>query len=212
MRDQFDRLRDRIDGLTVRERVIVLTAGVVVIVLSWYVLAGEQAMARHERMRAELNNIRTQIADVEARMTQQLPGDGTDSMQARLDDLRTRTATVDGMIQNYAAGLISPVEMARLLERVLERRSSLRLTRLHNIGAEDLLPQDSPGQNRLYRHGLEMELQGPYLAVLAYLEDLEALPWRLYWQVLEIDADDYPMNRIRIEVATLSLHEDWIGV
>ena len=65
---------------------------------------------------------------------------------------------------------------------------------------------------RKYGLDLELELEGPYLAVLAYLEDLEALPWRLYWQVLEIDVDDYPRNRIRIEVATLSLHEEWIGV
>ena len=212
MSDQFNKLLERIDALSSRERSIVLVAGVVVILLSWYVLFGEKSITQNRRMRAELNNVQTQIDDVEARIHQQASGQDDSDVNARLDELQARTTTVDGMIQDYAAELINPVEMARLLEQVLQRRSSLRLRRLHNIGAEDLLPEDSPGQNRLYRHGLEMELEGPYLAVLAYLEDLEALPWRLYWQLLEIDADDYPINRIRIEVATLSLHEDWIGV
>ena len=40
---------------------------------------------------------------------------------------------------------------------------------------------------------------------------VEALPWRLYWQAVDIEVLDYPRNRIRIEVSTLSLNEEWIG-
>jgi MSHA biogenesis protein MshJ len=62
-----------------------------------------------------------------------------------------------------------------------------------------------------YRHGLEIEVEGSYAACLEYLNAIESLPWRLYWQVLELDVIDYPLNRIRIEVGTLSLDEEWIG-
>ena len=213
MQGQFFKLLERVDGLTMRERYVVLAAGIAVVLLFWYMLFGEQALENYERMGTELADAKLQLADVQARIDQQTQQTSkVVDPHAKLQQLQHRTETVDDLIRGYAAELISPTEMARLLERVLERREVLSLRRLRNLGAKDLLPDDSPGQHRLYRHGLEMELEGPYLAVLAYLEDLEALPWRLYWQVLEIDADEYPKNRVRIEVATLSLHEEWIGV
>lgn len=190
---------------------MVLAGGIAGIVLAWYAMFAEPAINARQQVAAELSTTQARLADLQLRVAQQGQQADGDPRQ-RLEDLRRRTESVEGMIQNYAAELISPTEMARLLERVLERRPVLELRRLRNLGAQDMLPEDSPGQNRLYRHGLELDLEGPYLAVLAYLEDLEALPWRLYWQVLEIDADEYPNNRVRIEVATLSLHEEWIGV
>lgn len=213
MMERVNVLMKKLEGLTTRERMIVLFAGVILIALSWYMLYGEPAVERGERFQSEITAAQTQLADLDARVTQQTLAKNTQpDPQAKLAELRLRRDSVEEKIQSYAAELISPTEMARLLERVLERRSALRLLRLRNSGAEDLLPEDSPGQNRLYRHGLQLELEGPYLAVLAYLKDLEALPWRLYWQVLDIETDEYPINRVRIEVATLSLDEDWIGV
>lgn len=213
MKELYQKLLARIDALNPREQLVVFAAGIAVLGLTWYVMFAEPAINARERVAAELAAAQTELVDVQARIEQQASQAGTaGNAQQRLEELRRRAASVDGKIQNYAAELISPTEMARLLERVLERRPVLELRRLRNLGAEDMLPEGSPGQSRLYRHGLELELEGPYLAVLAYLEDLEALPWRLYWQVLEIDADEYPGNRVRIEVATLSLHEEWIGV
>ncbi len=212
MKALIEKLGARIDAFAPRERVVIFMAGSVAILLGWYLLFGEAESVRHDRFRSERDSLTVQVADVQARIAQQVaPVDASDP-RARLEELRRRSASVDDMIQDYAAELISPTEMARLLERVLERRQSLNLHRISNLGAEDMLPDDTPGQHRLYRHGLVLELEGPYLALLAYLEDLEALPWRLYWQVLEVDAAEYPVNRVLIEVATLSLHEDWIGV
>ena len=47
---------------------------------------------------------------------------------------------------------------------------------------------------------------------MRYLEDVERLPWHIYWSRLELSTDEYPVNDIVIEVATLSLDEEWIGV
>ncbi|MDP6415432.1 MAG: MSHA biogenesis protein MshJ, partial [Gammaproteobacteria bacterium] len=62
-----------------------------------------------------------------------------------------------------------------------------------------------------YKHGFEIEFEGTYFACLEYLRAVESLPWRFYWQVLELTVDEYPSNRIRLEVSTLSLDEEWIG-
>lgn len=205
----------RFDALTLRERVVVAGAGLVALLLGWYLLWGDAAMQLASRHAAERETLQGQLDSLQAQLAQGGPAMSADlEARAQLAGLAERADRARALIDEYTAELISPTEMARVLEKILGRQHTLRLTRLANLGAEDLLPQDVPGEQRLYRHRFEMELVGPYLQCLAYLEDLERLPWRLYWQAVEIDADSegYPNNRIRIEVATMSLHEDWIGV
>jgi MSHA biogenesis protein MshJ len=55
-------------------------------------------------------------------------------------------------------------------------------------------------------------VEGGYLDVLNYLQKVEALPWRFYWQVLELKAAEYPLNRVRIRLNTLSMDKEWLGV
>jgi MSHA biogenesis protein MshJ len=47
---------------------------------------------------------------------------------------------------------------------------------------------------------------------LHYLEAVERLPWHLYWTRLDFSVDEYPSNDVVIELTTLSLDEEWIGV
>lgn len=210
----LSQLAARFDALSRRERVVVATALGLAIVMSWFLLWAEQTLDEHARLSGERDSLQLQLAGLDDQLASQrdLRHDAAASAQQRLEQIRKRSADVQTKIDDYAAELISPTEMARLLEKVLERRDALRLKRLANLGAEDLLPDDVPGDQRLYRHRFEMELEGPYLDCLAFLEDLESLPWRLYWQAIEIESEEYPSNRIRIEVATLSLDEEWIGV
>lgn len=64
----------------------------------------------------------------------------------------------------------------------------------------------------LYRHGVELQLQGSYLATLAYLKQLESLEWRFEWDTLLFDIQDYPVGTVTLEVYTYSTERDWIGV
>ena len=207
-------LAARFDALSSRERVIVAAAGVLAVTGGWYLLWGEAALNAHARYADERDSLQHQLSGLSLQLGEQRDARQVTAADARqrFEQLRQRSAAAQTEIDAFAAELISPTEMAHLLERVLDRRRALRLKRLANLGAEDLLSEDVPGEQRLYRHRFEMELEGPYLDFLAFLEDLESLPWRLYWQAIEIESDEYPSNRIRIEVATLSLDEEWIGV
>jgi MSHA biogenesis protein MshJ len=63
-----------------------------------------------------------------------------------------------------------------------------------------------------YVHPVELVVEGSYLDVLRYLQALEALPWRFYWQALDLQSPGYPVNRVRIELTTLSMDKEWVGV
>jgi MSHA biogenesis protein MshJ len=63
-----------------------------------------------------------------------------------------------------------------------------------------------------YLHPVELVIEGRYLDIVAYLRALEGLPWRFYWRVLQLETKTYPLNRVRIELSTVSLDKEWIGV
>jgi MSHA biogenesis protein MshJ len=110
----------------------------------------------------------------------------------------------------YTAELIGPGEMARVLQGMLQKQDNLRLIRIQNV-APEALTRINGDEIIFYKHGLEIEFEGGYFAALEYLEQIEDLPWRFYWQVLELEVLEYPRNRIRLEVSTLSPHMEWIG-
>ena len=57
-----------------------------------------------------------------------------------------------------------------------------------------------------------MVVQGDYASVVAYLRALEAMPWRIRWQEVELTAGEYPQNRVRIVIGALSLSRYWMTV
>jgi MSHA biogenesis protein MshJ len=76
------------------------------------------------------------------------------------------------------------------------------------FAAEPVAPEPSGP----FVHPVEIVIEGSYLDVLAYLKALESLEWRFYWKVLDLETQRYPVNRVRIELSTLSMDKDWIGV
>lgn len=64
----------------------------------------------------------------------------------------------------------------------------------------------------LFRHPIEVELEGSYTDMVDYLERLERSEWSLMWHELTIDTLDYPRARLRFVIYSFSLEEAWIGV
>ena len=108
--------------------------------------------------------------------------------------------------------------MVQVIHDVLSRQHGVRLVSLHNSPVATLVPgtaqgtQSSAPSGGPYLHPVEIVVEGTYLDVLAYLHALESLEWRFYWRLLELESTAYPRNRVRIELSTLSLDRDWIGV
>jgi MSHA biogenesis protein MshJ len=72
--------------------------------------------------------------------------------------------------------------------------------------------QPAPPKPRelLYRHGVEIVLQGSYLDMVDYMQALEALPVQLFWGKASLDAQQYPNSRLTLTLYTLSLDQKWM--
>jgi MSHA biogenesis protein MshJ len=76
----------------------------------------------------------------------------------------------------------------------------------------DVAQAPIPATSGPYLHPVELVIEGRYLDIITYLHALEGLKWHFYWRVLELQTKQYPLNRVRIELSTVSLDKEWIGV
>lgn len=213
MRSHAAPLLARIDKLSRRERLLVMVTILTVIAGVWQGFVIVPLEHRADASRIELASLRERTDKANASLQQQilqLAGhDSEERVQAAL--VRQRIDQINEELGNYAAELIDPSEMALVLEEILREQTRLSLVSIRNTTPELLAADIEDAGASFYRHGLEIELEGSYADCLRYLAEIERLPWRLYWQVLDIEAVDYPRNRVRLEVSTLSLNEEWIG-
>jgi len=62
----------------------------------------------------------------------------------------------------------------------------------------------------MYRHGVEVTLQGNYVDMVNYLAALEALPTQVFWGEAKLDAHDFEATRLTLTIYTLNLDQKWM--
>lgn len=210
--ENIAKLRKMLEKMNVRERLLVVVTGLLLFGTVWYVGLMEPLLKDIKNSQNDIKTTRQKIEAINQNLEVQALQASSGAIgyreqytlvQRRLDDLKAQ-------LGDYTAELIGPGEMARVLQGILREQDNLRLIQIRNLPPEQLAAED--GANTIfYKHGLELEFEGGYFAALEYLEEIENLPWRIYWQVLELEVLEYPRNRIRLEVSTLSPYEEWIG-
>jgi len=220
-----------VDRLSLRERLFLLAAALTVLAGAWEALlaaplaareaiAGEKIAALHGR----LESLNQSVAAAAEGIGGDVPGEFD-----RLHALRARVAEGEETVRASTSELIDPREMRLVLEELIRHQSGLRLLAATNLeprplfddkehagdaGKPTVAADGAPSSSapKLYRHALVLRVEGSYLDCLEYLRSVERLPWHLYWARLELKAGDYPSNTFLIEVRTLSLDKEWIGV
>ena len=78
---------------------------------------------------------------------------------------------------------------------------------------QGLLPGRAKQENiGVFKHSVFVSLAGEYFDVLSYLQALERLPWKFYWEAIDYQVTDYPRAKVVIEVYTLSTEAGILGV
>lgn len=219
MLDKFKLLIEKFNNLTLRERVLVLIAFLVVMQqawdsLVWIPLDKQQhaLLARETAINKEMLQLQVDLKILTAKATQ----DPDRETKAQIAKLEAQLAAINQQIESTSASLVSPAEMARLLEQLLTSEAGLKLKTLTTLNSEPLISSEdqakTQGSYQIYRHGFSIEFEGSYMATLRYIEALEKLPWTFFWDGVEYRVERYPDSTVRLNLYTLSLSEGWIGV
>jgi len=208
----FKKLQAQVEKMNLRERLLVFATGLVLVGSLWFLGLMEPLTKKIDNTRKEIGMVRGRIDSINQNLEVQAlaASGGNIGYQEQFSLIQRRLEELNEKLGGYTAELIGPGEMAQVLQGVLKEQSNLRLIRIRNLPPQ-ALSMNEDDDAIFYRHGLEMEFEGGYFACLEYLQQIEDLPWRFYWQILELEVLEYPHNRIRLEVSTLSPHEEWIG-
>jgi len=219
MQDKIKRLAERIDALTLRERVLVFIALLVALHQVWDYFFWSPMVERQDALQSqeqELNKEMLQMQIDLKLLAAEASADPDKQIKQDIEALEKQLTTLNGNIRQESSGMVSPEQMALLLEEMLLSQKTLELLHLetHDSVAlikpkEDQLPSV---KYQIYRHDFSIEFSGSYLATLKYLETLEQLGTRFFWDAIEFGVEDFPENKVRLKLYTLSLSDAWIGV
>ena len=226
MNETWNKAVARFDALKPRERAMIFAAGAVVIGWIVFMLAIDGELVRYKRLNADLARQQATLAQLQmqtAELMRSAAQDPDAAGRARIAALKEQLAQFDVELRGMQQGLVPPTRMARVLGDVLTRNSRVHLVKLKTLPVTALVDREAKGElvraatlggaDRLvYKHGIELTLEGGYLDLLDYLTRLEKLQWQMFWARTRIDASQYPRVQMTVTLYTLSLDEAWLVV
>lgn len=202
--------------MTLRERALLVASMIAVLFMFWDSFLMRPLNELHDARAEQLDSLQQQIADLNNAIQAAVSEEATDPDQAarrELAELRSRLIDVDRELAEVTRNLIEPAQMGRVLDQLLSRTDGLELVSMRNLEPQALGGGDgNNGGAAYFRHGIELEVNGPYHAVLAYLRAIEQFEWEFVWGEVDLQVDEYPRNSTRIVLYTLSLREGLLGV
>jgi MSHA biogenesis protein MshJ len=217
MKARLSRWAETIDSLGLRERVFLLLSLVAVLFLLVDSLVYQPALAEQRRTLDVIDNLQTRLAVLEHESRLVAEDGATDPLgwrKRRVTELETSLASLDDRIRDQLGILVDPRLAAPLLRDIIDQEQDLTLIELHT-GLANLDPSlqrslatDSASYlpANLGRYELTLHLEGSYMATLRFLERLEALPWALFSEQLDLDVEQHPKARITLRLYTLGAY------
>ncbi len=234
IRQQFAQGASWFNERPVRERVLLTVTALVVLLFAGWELAVAPVVAGNEQLRyrqVSLSDNRAALMEQQSLLSEQLASDPSQVLRNQLAARQQRLERLNNELAETTGRLIAPRAMVVLLRDILAAQDKLELLGVDLLSPVPVFdrPSDSASESAgnssgddsrnnetaeplLFAHDAEIVLRGGYMDVLDYLETLEAMDARLGWVLLEYDSSNYPDNKVRIRVRTLSLDRAWLGV
>jgi len=230
MKQQWKSYSDKFLQLTSREQFLLLLTGVVAIffIISSLFIDDKSAeiitFDKQSRTITSANQtLNFSIKEYQTAL-QQDPNVNTVKQIAQLE---TKLANIDKQLVLLTTDLISPSQMREALLKLLELEPGVSLLSFELIGAEPLLNLNDDQTNadaevhapaaeqlglNLYKHGIKIKLSGKYFQLRNYLQQLEQLSWKFFWQNFRFEVKEYPRSEVDITIYSLGLNKEFIGV
>jgi MSHA biogenesis protein MshJ len=226
----------RWQGLAPREQWLVYAVGLALLGMLYLLLLGDPLTARVARQQAAIQLAEGRNAEAVAGLAELQAKLAADPNTPYHSALLVASTSRDELVQKIAAqtaSMITPEKMREVLQALLRQQEGLRLVGLESFSEPVLLAAEGAGKSvekpaeapvRLYRHGLELRLEGGFFDLLRYLESVQQTQalragaqgggWKLNWDSLDYRVGEAGPGRaqISLKLYTLSSQAGWVGV
>lgn len=223
----------RYSALSPREKFLLVIGAVAVVYMVLQFVLLDPVAAEVKALRDQQAAYRQDIKKLESEqllLLQSMNKDPDAALKQQVETMQQQLQALDKELTELSVGLVPAKQLPLLLQDVLRKTGKLELRRMQTLPVTNLQLQaleagsadtDRSSQDSqvggeedpsyltagVYKHAVQMELAGTYFQVLAYLEALESLNWRFYWQSLNYQVEKYPRAVITLDVYTLSTEE-----
>lgn len=222
---------DRVDAMSLRERVLIFLMLAAVLVALVMTSVIDPLIAKQKQLSQALVQSQAQTQALEAQvqaLAEAARHDPDASNKQRLADLDAQRKNAYAALANVQQGLVAPDRMTQVLRDLLNQNARLKLISIKTLPAAPLIEEGKPAEPGakpekaqgkaqvaslgLYKHGVEISVEGNYADLVAYLSVLEKMHWRVYWGGVNLAAREYPNSRLTLTLYTLSLDKTWLSV
>lgn len=235
MKSYWTKLAGRIDGMSLRERVLVFFMALALVVALVDSSLIDPLRKKQAAVARQIQDNQAKTAAIHMQIQSLLQTGGNDpdlANRERQKRLQQEIAASDDALRGLQKGLVPPDRMAALLGDILRRDGQLQLVSLKTLPASSILeievikekadasPEAAaktgagglpPGTPMVYKHGVELVVRGSYAELLAYLARLETLSWQMFWGNADLRVEEFPRSTLTLTLYTLSLDKTWLS-
>jgi MSHA biogenesis protein MshJ len=209
-----------------REQKIILICIVSILSIALYMAAIEPVILSYDEISEERDGLvvknRSVKDELERTLTKKYQ-DPNDPLNTEFNEIEKKNLKLNEDIGRLTKALVAPKQMVSLLESVLKDDRRMKLISLNNLPKENLIfhieeagsdisePSDVD-EGLIYKHAFEIEMEATYDSTVQYLQRIDKLPWKVFWQNLRYEAKSYPNGNLKIKIYTLSTSREVLGV
>lgn len=217
MNKRWQEYGKRFNAQSARERCLIGLTLLVALGFLWWsyhaaptMASVDQRQAENERIASEVDSTRAVVADIRRRIAAGVHQE----KESQLVSLQRELDAVEERLRVETIELIDPEKMFLLMNQLVypESRLSLLSLKRREVKPAFELAEDEDQDSGIYRHMLEITLSGKYLDILEYVRSLEALDWKLMWDEIELESEEYPAVTVKVVISTLSTRREWVGI
>lgn len=225
---QWEKLAERFNAYSQRERALLAAAAIGGVLMIGFTLFVDPNLSRAKvanrlagTQQSDLRNAEAQLGSLKAQM--QVDPDA--GRKAELAKLKVELARIESAVRNLEGGLVPPAQMNAVLERLLAGNTNLRLLSLKSLPPVNLAETGKPVDTEkkaagaananvlgLYKHGVEIRLEGGYSDLHAWLTQLENTQQKILWGDVRLQVVEHPRAVMVLTIFTLSTDKAWLAI
>lgn len=203
-------LIERFDALSPREKWMTTAAAMLVIWTIWDNVVYRALHQQQLELTSSITALEGQLLNQQQLAARMQRGDQINPNLQKLEQIRQSVHNLKQQLNGGDKRFVPPQLMADALRDILRQHGDLKLVKLETLPPEPF-GADQQQPVWVYRHTLELTVQGSFFSTLDYLKALENLTWRIHWDDIDYHVQQYPLAETRIKVYTLSFEKDWLG-
>lgn len=217
MNKQMAEYADKINALSMRERLLILSSVVAVLFFLWWHFYAQPLSVKTKNLKNQNITLEQEIKTLQLTtqaIDQRIKVGVNEAKNKQLESLKDELSRVNLLLKQKTLELIEPDEMFQLMQQLIFADSKLKLTGLKRKQVKPAfsVEEKDSDQPEIYRHVMQVKFEGSYQNVLSYIGRMEDIEWKLIWDSITLKTADYPVIEVEIDISTLSDNEHWVGL